>query len=98
MKHIVLTAEQAQVVLQAGEPVEVRDEQGRTVAHLKPLDPADIKAIEQSKRSRGAGGPRVPSDQVQNHLQRLAEIRGSEGMDEAKMVDLLRRMRAGEQV
>jgi antitoxin (DNA-binding transcriptional repressor) of toxin-antitoxin stability system len=96
MKHIILTAEQARVALQAGEPVEVRDEQGRTVAHLTPLDPADVEAIEQSKRSHGTGGPRVPSDQVQAHLHRLEETRRREGMDEAKMLDLLRRMRAGE--
>ncbi len=98
MRHIVLTAEQAHVVLQAGEPVEVRDEQGRTVAHLSPLQPEDIEAIEQSKRSRNLGGPRVPSDQVQGHLRRLGEIRQAEGMDEPKLLDLLRRMRAGEQV
>jgi hypothetical protein len=48
MRHIVLTAEQAQVVLQAGEPVEVRDHQGRTVAHLSPLDPAHLSIGTQS--------------------------------------------------
>ena len=96
MKHIVLTAEQVRVALEAAAPVEVRDEQGRTVAHLTPLHPADIEAIEQSKRSRGTGGPRVSSDQVQAHLRRLAEIREREGMDEAKMLDQLQRMRAGE--
>jgi antitoxin (DNA-binding transcriptional repressor) of toxin-antitoxin stability system len=98
MKHIVLTAEQARVALEAGEPVEVRDERGRTVAHLTPLHPADIEAIERAKRTRGLGGPRIPSDQVQAHLQRLGEIREREGMDEAKMLDLLRRLRAREQV
>jgi antitoxin (DNA-binding transcriptional repressor) of toxin-antitoxin stability system len=98
MQHIILTTEQARVVLGAGEPIEVRDEQGRTVAHLAPLDPADIEAIQRSKQVRGAGGPRVPSDQVQAHLRRLGEIRQHEGMDEAKMLDLLRRLRAGEQV
>jgi hypothetical protein len=98
MQHIVLTAEQARVVLQAAAPIEVRDEQGRTVAQLSPLRPGDIEAIEQSKRSRGLGGPRIPSDQVQAHLLRLGEIRQQEGMDEAKMLDLLRRLRAGEQV
>ncbi len=86
-QHIILTAEQARVALQTGEPVEVRDEQGRTVAHLTPLHPADIEAIEQSKRSRGAGGPLVPSDQLQAHLRRLGEIRTHQGMDEAKMLD-----------
>ena len=97
MAHIILTAEQAQVALGAGKPVEVRDEKGRTVAHLTPLHPADVEAIEQSKRSRAAGGPRVPSDQVQAHLQRLGEVRRQGAMDEAAMLDLLRRMRAGEQ-
>lgn len=97
MRHIVLTAEQVRVALEAAEPVEVRDEQGRTVAHLTPLPPADVEAIEQSKRVRGTGGGRVPSEQVQAHLQRLAEIRQREGMDEATMLDQLRRMRAGEQ-
>jgi hypothetical protein len=97
MPHIILTAEQARIALGAGEPVEVRDEQGRTVAHLNPLHPADVEAIEQSKRSRSAGGQRVPSDQVQAHLQRLGEVRQRGAMDEATMLDLLRRMRAGEQ-
>ena len=62
------------------------------------LDPADIEAVEQSKRHRGAGGPRVPADQVEVHMRRLGEIRQTADMDEATMLDLLRRMRAGEQV
>jgi hypothetical protein len=94
----VLTAEQARVAREANGPVEVRDEAGRTVAHLTPLTRADIEAIEQSKRSRGAQGPRVPSDQVQAHLRRLDEIRGKGEMNEAQMLDLLRRMRGGERV
>lgn len=98
MKHIVLTSEQAQVLGQAGGPVEVRDEQGRTVAHLTPLSPADLETIERFRGTRPTNGPRVPSAQVQAHFRRLEEIRQSEGMDEVKMLDLLRRMRAGEQV
>lgn len=98
MTHLVLTSEQAQVVRTAAEPLEVRDEQGRPLAYLTPLSPEDIEAIEQSKRRRGKGGPRVPADQVEAHLRRLTEIRQNEGLDEAKMLDLLRRMRAGEQV
>jgi antitoxin (DNA-binding transcriptional repressor) of toxin-antitoxin stability system len=98
MKHIVLNAEQARIVQHAGEPVEVRDEQGHTLAHLSPLRPEDMEAIEQSKRCKSLGGPRVSSDQVQAHLRRLGEISNGEGLDEAKMLDLLRRMRAGEAV
>jgi hypothetical protein len=98
MKHIILTADQARAVREAGEAVEVRDEQGRLLAHLNPLPPADIEAIERSRLARARGDQRIPSDQVQTHLRRLEEIRRSEGMDEAKMLDLLHRMRAGEQV
>jgi hypothetical protein len=35
---------------------------------------------------------------VQAHLKRLAEIEQNEGLDEQKMLDLLRQMRAGEKV
>ena len=61
MRHIVLTEDQARVLREAGDTVEVRDEQGRTVAHLTPLSPADIEAIERSKQARAAGGSRVQS-------------------------------------
>lgn len=113
MNHIVLNNQQAQVVLQANQPlegteqgtslarspappIEVRDEQGRTIGHLVPLSPEDIEAIAQSKRTRAAGGRRIPSAEVQSHLKRLEAIRATEGLDEPKMLELLRRMRAGE--
>jgi antitoxin (DNA-binding transcriptional repressor) of toxin-antitoxin stability system len=98
MKYLVLTAEQMRVVCESGESLEVRDEQGRTVAHLTPLSPADREAVERSREALARGGPRVPSAQVAEHLKRLDEIHHGEGMDEGKMLDLLRRMRAGEQV
>jgi hypothetical protein len=98
MKHIILTPEQTQIVQQAGEAVEVRDEEGRTVAHLTRLAPAEIEAIDLAKRRLASDSPRIPSAQVQAHFRRLEEIRDREGMDEAKMHDLLRHMRAGEPV
>jgi hypothetical protein len=98
MNHIVLTAEQVQVVQESGGQVEVRDETGRIVGSLRTLTPEDLQAIEHWKRVRGTKGPGIPSAQVQAHLRRLEEIRQQEGMDEAKMRDLLRRMQAGEQV
>ena len=97
MKHLVLTTEQVRIVREASQSVEVRDEQGRIVGSFTPLHPGDLEAIEQSNRSRGAG-PRVPSAQVQEHLGRLEEIRQREGMDEPRMLELLRRLRAGEQL
>jgi hypothetical protein len=98
MSHIVLTDEQLQIVSTAGAVVAVRDGQGRTIAHLTPLATADIEAIERWKKRGASTGPVIPSAQVQAHLRRLAEIRQSEGLDEAKMLELLRRMQAGEQV
>lgn len=98
MSHIVLTAEQARIVAESAGQVEVRDETGRIVGSLRALTPEDIQAIEHWKRVRRTKGPGIPSAQVQAHLRRLEEIRQQEGMDEAKMRDLLRRMQAGEQV
>ena len=98
IKHITLTPEQARVLQETTQFVEVRDEQGKTVGNLTLLSPVDLEAIDQAKRVRALSKPRVPSDQVQTHLRRLEEIRNREGMDEAKMLDLLHRMRAREQV
>lgn len=99
MKHITLTDEQAQAVLGANEQVEVRDPQGRTIAHIRRLDAFEIEVIERWKRERGKPRPPgIPSGVVMARLRRLEEIRAAEGMDEAKMLDLLRRMQAGEQV
>jgi hypothetical protein len=96
MPYIVLTEEQARVVAQAAEPVDVRDEQGRTVARLIPLDPADIEDIQKSKASLASGKPSVPSERVQALLRKFDEIDQGEGLDEAKAEELLRRLFAGE--
>jgi hypothetical protein len=99
MAEIILTEEQARILQQAGAPLSVRNPQGQLVATLKPLDPQEVEAVERWKRTRGAPrGRSIPSSEVQAHLRRLEEIRQSEGLDEAKMRDLLRRMQAGEQV
>ena len=98
MPHITLTPEQARVLQDTTHFIEVRDEQGKTVGNLTLLTAQDLEGIEQSKRVRALGKPGIPSEQVQAHFRRLEEIRSQEGMDEAKMLDLLRRMQAGEQV
>jgi hypothetical protein len=92
MPHIVLNQEQLQVVTAANAVVEVRDDQGKTIAHLTPLRATDIALIEQWKHRQPGKRPLIPSEQVQVHLRRLEEIRTSEGLDEAKMLQLLRRM------
>jgi hypothetical protein len=98
MSHIVLTEEQVQVLAQAGGPVEARDSQGRILARLMPFDTAEAELIARSRQSQAGGGARVSSHQVRAHLRRLEEISGGQELDEAQLLDLLRRMRAGEEV
>ena len=97
MPHIVLTEEQARVLAEAQGPVEVHDPQGRAVASLQLFDAFDLQAIEHHKRSRGKSRePGIPSERVQAFLRKLHEIADREGIDEAKVGELLRRLRAGE--
>jgi hypothetical protein len=101
MTHIVLTEDQASVLaspVAAEDGVEVRDVKGRVLAFLKPLSPDLVEAILVCKRRLASPGPHVPSEDVQSHLRKLEEIRAREGMDREKMLGLLRRMRAGEEV
>jgi hypothetical protein len=98
MPHIVLTEEQAREFAEASGGVEVYDPEGRILGILERLDPRMAGTIVECKRRQAAPGPRIPSEQVQSHLRKLEEIRQREGMDRDKMLDLLRRMRAGEEV
>ena len=98
MRRIVLTEEQARILAEAGGPVDVVDTQGRPVASMRLLTAADLEAIERFKRRKPSDEPGVPSEQVQAHFRRLEEIRRHEELDLPKVLDLLRRMRAGEQV
>ncbi len=100
MPHIVLTEEQMRIITEAGGPVDVRDAEGRPVASMQLLTAEEIELIERWKRKRDSGSPQstIPGWQVQAHFRRLEEIRQQEGMDLPKALELLRRMRAGEQV
>jgi len=98
MPHIVLTEDQARVVATATESVEVIDPQGRVVNFLTPLDPVLAETIRECKRRLASSEPRVPSDQVCAHLRRLDEIRRRGGLDRDRMLELLRRLRAGDEI
>ena len=98
MPHIVLTDEQIRALREANGAIEARR---KVVTFLQPLEPYVVEAILKHRERRAKGGPRepgIPSGQVQAFLRRLHEIADREGMDEAKMRDLLRRRRAGEEV
>jgi hypothetical protein len=98
MPHIVLNEEQERVVTGSTESVEVHNSKGRVLAFLQPVDPALAEIIMECKRRLSTGSPGIPAEQVQAHMRKLDEIRQREGMDRDKMFDLLRRMRAGEEV
>lgn len=96
MVHIVLNADQARVLALAVTTVEIRDETGRVLGQVPA--PTEAQIIERIKRDRSSDIARYPAEQVQGRLRRLEEIRQQEGMDQAKMHELLGRMRAGEEV
>src|SRR5579884_3635144 len=100
MQRIQLTEEQSRILAEAkGENVEVYDAHGQLVSFLKWLEPMDAEEVARYLRRRSLPEQStIPSAQVQAHLRKLEEIRQREGMDEAKMWDLLHRMRAGEEV
>jgi hypothetical protein len=96
MPHIVLTEEQARVIEQTTLPVEVRDQRGRVLVQIPAASEEQI--IERIGRNRDPNAPRYSSAEVLSRLQKLQEISEREELDEAKVKDLLRRMRAGEEV
>ncbi len=98
MTQIVLTEEQAHIVAGAGESVEVLDPRGGVLGFLQLLDPELRETIRECQRRHASSAPRIPSEQVWAHLRKLEEVRQREGMDREKMHDLLRRLRAGEEV
>jgi hypothetical protein len=96
MPHIVLTAEQAKILEQAVEPVEIRDEQGRVLTTV--LSPVDEAALEKHRNRRGQNRPSYPAAEVEARFRRLEEISQREPLDRARVRELLDRLRAGEEV
>ena len=98
MAHIVLTEEQAKILSGVYGEVAVQDNRGQLVGSMVVFSPEDLKALEIHRRQRQNPQPGIPSAQVRAHLQKLEEISQREDLDEQKVLELLRRMRAGEDV
>lgn len=99
MQRIQLTEEQSRILAETKDNIEVYDSNGQLVSFMKWFEPEDAEAVSRHLRRRGLPKePGIPSAQVQAHLRKLEEIRQREGMDEAKMREILRRLRAGEEV
>lgn len=96
MPYIVLTPEQSRVVEEATASIEVRMPHGEVVARI--LTPEEVKIVAESKRRLAAGGRMYPGKDVEARLAKLQALSEREELDEAKVKDLMRRMRAGEEV
>jgi hypothetical protein len=94
--HIVLTAEQAHVLQEASETIELRDERGQVLTRMPP--PAEAAVVLEAQRRLAAGGPRYSAAEVQARFQKLAEVGRRENLDADRVKELIRRIRAGEPV
>src|SRR5262249_39704537 len=99
MQRIVLTEEQARILAESKESVEVYDSNGQLVSFLKWFEPEDAEAVARHLRRRGLPKePGIPSERVQAMLRRFEEIDRTEGMTREKMEEILRRVKAGEAI
>lgn len=96
MPVIVLNAEQARNFREVGEAIEIRDEQGTTLARV--LSPSDEAVVAEARRRLQSGNPCYPSSEVLARLRRLEEISQRKELDGPGVKELIRRMRAGEEV
>jgi len=65
---------------------------------MTPLDPVLAETIRECKRRLASSEPRIPSEQVRAHFRKLEEIRQRGSLDREGMLEVLRRLRAGEKV
>jgi hypothetical protein len=94
-----LTAEQARILQETALELEVRDEAGSVLGRIPaPSETEIIARIKRSREHRDPNAPRSSSQEVLTRLHTLEDIRSREELDEPKVRELLRRMRAGEKV
>lgn len=96
MSHIVLTPDQLRVVAAAKGPIEVRDDHGKVLARI--LSELDAQALAEYREWKANPGPTYPMSDVLARLKRLEKIAESENLTEARVHELLDKMRAGEPV
>ena len=91
MQEVILTEEQSRIVLQAVEPVIVRDYGGKELGRLEPRITAE--EIVELKRRAASPGPWFTGAQVQARLQALqGEWDRSGGFDEKYAQEFLKRL------
>jgi uncharacterized protein YmfQ (DUF2313 family) len=91
MPEVILTQEQAQIVVRALGPVTVRDTSGQILGHIEPELTAE--SIAELKRRAASPGPRYTGAQVQARLRALQEEWDrTGGFDETYMLEFLARL------
>jgi hypothetical protein len=90
MNHITLTEEQAQVIVQAHEPVELRDPSGSVLTRVSPL--VTTEEIAEIKRRSAQYKRRFTSEQVAAHFRVLQEAVERDQLTPDQVVQLLRRL------
>lgn len=91
MPHIILTEEQANVVAQAGTPVEIRAPNGNWLGRI---DPEEAALVAEIQRRRGEPRKCIPAEKVEDHLRALqAEWDRTGGFDTQYMHAFLEKLR-----
>jgi hypothetical protein len=94
MKEVFLTDEQAKLIAEATEPIELRDAAGTVVVKVDPID-AQALADHRRRKQRGPSGSAISGGRVRAHLAALqAEWERTGGFDEGHLRKVLEKLRA----
>jgi hypothetical protein len=96
MSHIDLTEEQARILAESTNGVELRDPKGQVLAYCTPLDREEAEIIAESKRRLAQPGPRIPGARVTAMMQTLQELDDRGEATPEKVHEVVRRTKAGE--
>jgi hypothetical protein len=92
MPHITLTEEQANVVAQAGTPIEIRPPDGNWLGRIDPEEAAMVAVV---LRRRGEPRNCIPAEKVEEYFRALqAEWDRTGGFDKQYMLAFLEKLRA----
>jgi hypothetical protein len=93
MKEVFLTDEQAKLIAESTEPLELRDAAGTVVVKIDPIDALAL-ADHRRRKKNGYPGATIPGERVRAHLSALqSEWERTGGFDEAYLREVLAKLR-----
>ncbi len=69
-----MTVEQARIVAEAQQGVEVRDPHGHPLAFLQPLRPEEVRLVAEARRRLQTAAPGIPSARVLDMMAQLQQL------------------------